>query len=57
MPEMYMGFNQFVLNRKDSGFYEGTGMIPTCPQGKSLWKAKVIIKEETVAEFLFNVQK
>ncbi len=57
MPEMFMGINRFYLKRKGPGLYEGKRIIPTCPTGKTLWQAKVIIDHSVEKEMQFHVQK
>ncbi|MBI3592011.1 MAG: hypothetical protein HY099_00740 [Nitrospirae bacterium] len=55
MPGMYMGKNEVVLEKTADGIYTGKGVIPRCPSGKRLWRAKIINHGKTIAEFLFNV--
>jgi len=55
MPGMYMGKNEVVLKRTEDGIFIGKGVIPRCPSGKRLWRAKIIDNGNVIAEFLFNV--
>lgn len=55
MPGMHMGKNEVVLKKTADGIYTGKGVIPKCPSGKKLWRAKIINNDKTIAEFLFNV--
>ncbi len=55
MPGMYMGKNEVVLKRTENNKYKGTGVIPRCPSGKTIWQADIFIQEYTVS-FRFNVK-
>ena len=56
MPNMYMGTNQVTLIKSSPGVYEGVGIIPTCPSGRKLWQANVIIDNQVAGNFFFDVQ-
>ena len=61
MPGMYMGELVVVLEHVGDDRYEGAGVIPSCPSGKSRWSALVsVVPEEgqvRSAEFLFEVAR
>jgi hypothetical protein len=56
MPKMFMGLNQVTLKKSTPGIYEGVGILPTCPSGRKLWQASVIIDQQAAGNFFFNVQ-
>jgi hypothetical protein len=55
MPGMYMGENKIVLNAAGGGLYKGMAVIPRCPSGSRLWKAKIDAGGVS-APFLFEVE-
>jgi nitrogen fixation protein FixH len=58
MPGMYMGNNMIKLTAKDSGVYQGKGVIVRCPSGKKLWQATINIHHGSAvssAIYLFEV--
>lgn len=59
MPGMYMGKNMVVLEKISAGKYKGKGVIPRCPSGRKLWRAKVYppdsADDNMKADFIFNV--
>jgi hypothetical protein len=60
MPGMYMGENFFTLEYMGEGVYRKDGVLPRCPQGKKLWRAKVSVTRNGMAEtitYLFEVEK
>ncbi len=56
MPGMFMGKNQIILKRIGEGSYEGTGIIPRCPSGRTLWQADVFIPQKGMVSFRFHVK-
>ncbi|MFN3479924.1 MAG: hypothetical protein ACK415_06020, partial [Thermodesulfovibrionales bacterium] len=56
MPGMFMGKNQVILKRVEKNKYKGTGVIPRCPSGKTLWQADVLIPKEGSVNFKFHVK-
>jgi hypothetical protein len=56
MPDMYMGINQVSMKESRPGVFKGVGIIPICPTGLTLWQASVIIDNQVVGDFFFDVQ-
>jgi len=57
---MNMGFHTFKLYLKESGYYEGEGMLPTCVVGNMIWQANVILNasdQSMGATFYFQTDK
>jgi len=64
MPGMYMGTNHPKLVFIGDGTYKGTGILPMCPAGKTVWRATVLFpyesngKDRIASEgFIFKVGK
>jgi hypothetical protein len=56
MPNMVMGVNRVPMKKSSAGVYEGVGIIPTCPSGRKLWQASVIVDDQIAGHFFFDVQ-
>ncbi|MFN3740253.1 MAG: hypothetical protein ACK4TF_06215 [Thermodesulfovibrionales bacterium] len=56
MPGMFMGKNQVILKRVEKNKYKGTGVIPRCPSGKTLWQADIFVPGEGSVNFKFHVK-
>jgi hypothetical protein len=56
MPNMVMGVNRVPMKKSSAGVYEGVGIIPTCPSGRKLWQANVIVDDQIAGHFFFDVQ-
>jgi len=62
MPGMYMGTNMPGLVFIGKGTYRGTGVLPRCPAGRTVWKAEVLFpyeahgkKKIASEQFIFRV--
>jgi hypothetical protein len=59
MPGMAMGGNRLILRPSAPGSFWGSGVIPLCPSGATVWQADVSIetaKGRDVAAFVFSHQ-
>jgi len=57
MPGMQMGKNQVALAKKNTGTYEGRGIIVRCMSGRTLWRAAILSAELNNPAFIFNVRE
>jgi len=55
MPGMFMGKNTVVLKKALDGRYVGTGIVPRCASGRTLWSATVDFPGKGTVRFLFHV--